>query len=60
MLRLVAAAAPGGKPAGAVGDRLARATGHGDFAALEADLKLAKATVLKAWEATFGTKRRGK
>ena len=58
MLRLVAA--PGGKPAGAVGDRLARATGHGDLAALEAELKLAKATVLRAWEATFGTRRRGK
>jgi [glutamine synthetase] adenylyltransferase / [glutamine synthetase]-adenylyl-L-tyrosine phosphorylase len=62
MLRLVGpqAAAPAGKLGGPVGHRLARATGHGDFATLEADLKLAKATVLEAWEATFGTKRRGK
>ena len=61
MLRLVMPqAVPAGRPGGPVGDRLARATGHRDFAALEADLKLAKATVLEAWEATFRTKRRGK
>ena len=43
-----------------VGARLAQSTGHADFAALEAALKLAKAAVLGAWEAAFGTKRRGK
>ncbi|MFC3713394.1 bifunctional [glutamine synthetase] adenylyltransferase/[glutamine synthetase]-adenylyl-L-tyrosine phosphorylase [Sphingoaurantiacus capsulatus] len=43
-----------------VGARLAASTGHKDLAALEAALKLAKAAVLEAWEAAFGSKRRGK
>lgn len=62
MLRLVVpkADAAAGRFAGPVGERLAKATGHADFAALERALKLAKTTVLGAWEESFGTKRRGK
>lgn len=61
MLRLVGAqTGPVGKFTADVGLRLAQSTGHADFAALEAALKLAKATVLGAWEGAFGSKRRGK
>jgi len=38
---------------------LARATRQVDFKALETSLKLAKDAVVEAWDATFGTTRRG-
>jgi [glutamine synthetase] adenylyltransferase / [glutamine synthetase]-adenylyl-L-tyrosine phosphorylase len=61
MLRLVVpnTQAPSKLPA-PVGELLARSAGQPGLAALEGELKLAKAAVLGAWEATFGTKRRGK
>jgi hypothetical protein len=49
-----------GKLPGPVQQLLATSTGHADFNALEAALKLAKAAVVEAWEAVFGIKRRGK
>ena len=62
MLRLVVPHTSGaiGKLPDHVQQLLARAAGEPDFAALEAKLKLAKATVVEAWEAAFGIKRRGK
>ena len=61
MLRLVGPqTGPASKFTADVGARLAQSTGYADFASLEAGLKLAKAGVLGAWEAAFGTKRRGK
>ncbi|MDO9490112.1 MAG: glutamine-synthetase adenylyltransferase, partial [Sphingomonadaceae bacterium] len=61
MLRLVGPQTGAiGKFTADVGARLAQSTGHGDFASLETALKLAKAEVLGAWEAAFGSKRRGK
>jgi glutamate-ammonia-ligase adenylyltransferase len=61
MLRLVVpnTQAPS-KLSAPVGELLARTAGKPDLAALEGQLKLAKAAVLRAWETTFGTKRRGK
>ena len=62
VLRLVVpqTSAPVGRLGAPVGALLAKATGHGDFAALEAALKLAKASVVEAWEGVFVSKRRGK